>query len=156
MPYTPPLPGQRLTTAVLTTMVGPWQDYTVSWTASGSAPSVGTGGSLAGRYAQIGGVIHFAIKLTGGSGTNWGTGTYSFSLPAVAAPGIDMVGDCFVGDSSAGSAGYSTGIALVGAGSATVSAYIGGKNASSALSSANPQTFASGDRIWLTGAYEAA
>lgn len=156
MPYSPPLPGQKITTALLAAMVGSWQDYAVVWTASSSSPSVGTGGSLSGRSVQIGGTVIFSIKLTGGSGTNWGSGTYSFTLPTPAAAGTDMIGDCFVGDSSAGSAGYSTGIALVGAGASTVVGYIGGKNASSALSNANPQTFASGDRIWLTGTYEAA
>lgn len=155
MAYTPAPVGRRTTAALYASMVGAWKDYTPTWTASSSAPSVANG-TLTGRYVQLGGVVHFAIKLTGGSGTNWGSGTYSFALPVPAAAGTDMIGDCFTGDSSAGSSGYSTGIALVGAGSSTVSAYIGGKNASSALSNANPQTFASGDRIWLTGAYEAA
>ncbi|WP_121713223.1 hypothetical protein [Streptomyces sp. E5N91] len=156
MPYTPPPAGKPIRSLLLASMVGAWQSYTPTWTASGSAPSVGSGGSLIGRYVQIGGAVHFAIKLTGGSGTTWGSGTYSFALPVPVASGIDMIGDAFIGDASAGSAAYSTGIAFVGAGASTVTAYIGGKNASSALSNANPQTFASGDRIWLTGAYEAA
>lgn len=154
MTYTSPRAGEKIDTDLLEGMVGEWQDYTPTWTASGSNPSIGDG-TLLGRYVQIGGVVHFSIKLTGGSSTNWGSGNYSFALPVVAAGEIEMVGTCFIGDSSAGSGAYSTGIAFVGAGASTVSGYVGGKNASSIVSNANPQTFASGDRIWMTGEYEA-
>ncbi|QMP84416.1 hypothetical protein HUN42_00038 [Streptomyces phage Dagobah] len=156
MTYTSPRAGEKIDTDLLEGMVGEWQDFTPTWTASTTNPSIGANGTLLGRYVQIGGKVYFSIKVTGGSSTSWGSGSYSWALPVIAAAEIEMVGTCFVGDSSAGSAGYSTGIAFIGAGASTVSGYIGGKNASSIVSNANPQTFATGDRIWLSGTYEAA
>jgi hypothetical protein len=140
---------------MLQEMVGAWQDYTVAWTSGGTAPSIGNG-TLTGRYVILGDTGHFSIKLTGGSTTNWGTGNYLWSLPVTAAAAADHVGTVFVGDSSAGSGAYSTGIAFLSTGGTTVGGYVGPKNGASSLSNLNPQTFATGDRIWLTGTYELA
>lgn len=157
MAYQPPRSGSPLTAAALESMAGEGADYTPTWASGGTAPSVGNG-TLAGRRILMGDIAIVTIKLTGGSSTNWGTGNYSFSLPAdaPAAATADIVGTCFVGDSSVGGAGYSTGVAFVGAGGTTVGAYIGAKNAASAISNTNPQTMATGDRIWLFLIYEVA
>lgn len=155
MTYEPPAAGSRLTTLVTEGMVGVWEDYTPVWTATGTAPSIGSG-TLTGRSVTIGTTVHFIIKLTGASDTTWGTGSYSWTLPVAAAASTDFVGDLFVGDSSAGSSAYSTGIAFVGASGTTVGGYVGAKNGAAAVTSSNPQTFASGDRIWLAGTYEMA
>jgi hypothetical protein len=155
MTYAPPAAGAPLDAETLEDMVGMWQDYTVSWTSSGTAPVIGNG-TLTGRFCVIGDTVHFSIKLTGGTLTTWGTGNYSFSLPVTAAATADMVGTCFVGDSSVGSAGYSLGVAFTGGSATTAQAYTGNEGGAAAISSANPQTFATGDRIWITGTYEAA
>lgn len=156
MTYTPPAAGQRITDEMLEEMVGVWTDYTVAWTSSGTAPAVGSDGSLTGRYCIIGDTVHFSIKLIGGAATTWGTGNYAFSLPVAAAATADHIGTAFVGDASAGSAAYSAGAAFMGGSSTTVQGYVGGKNTTSSLSNTNPQTMASGDRIWLHGSYEMA
>lgn len=155
MTFTTPAAGSKANTTLLESMVGVWQAYTVAWTSGGTAPVIDNG-TLVGRYVIIGDTCHFTIKLTGGSGTTWGTGNYNFSLPVAAAATADHVGALFVGDSSVGGAGYSTGIAFIGSGGTTVGGYVGAKNAASSISNTNPQTFASGDRIWLTGTYEVA
>lgn len=54
--------------------------YTPIWAASGSAASIGNG-SLAGSCVQIGQVVLVSIELLAGSTTNFGSGTYIFSLP---------------------------------------------------------------------------
>jgi hypothetical protein len=155
MTYAPPAAGEPLDAETLEEMVGMWQDYAVSWTSSGTAPVIGNG-TLVGRYVVVGDTVHFSIKLTGGTLTTWGTGNYSFSLPVTAAATADHVGTCFVGDSSVGSTGYSLGIAFTGTSATTVQGYTGNEAGTAAISSTNPQTFATGDRIWITGTYEAA
>ncbi|MFJ4013917.1 hypothetical protein [Streptomyces sp. NPDC090026] len=156
MPYTPPKAGSRLTTDVLEGMVGEWQDYTPAWAASTTNPSIGNG-TLLGRYCVIGDTVHFSIKLTGGSTTTWGSGLYRWDLPVPAAPGIiDHIGVSFIGDSSVGGAGYSTGIAYLDDTGAVVRAYVGNQGAATGINSTHPQTFATGDRIWIHGTYEAA
>ncbi|QIP87642.1 hypothetical protein GLX30_30485 [Streptomyces sp. Tu 2975] len=155
MTYAPPAAGAPLDAATLEGMVGQWQDYVVAWTSSGTAPAPGNG-TLTGRYCVIGDTVHFSIKLTGGTTTTWGTGNYNFSLPVTAAATADHVGTVFVGDSSVGSAGYSTGVAFTGGSATTVQGYTGNEGAAAAISNANPQTLATGDRIWIHGTYEAA
>jgi hypothetical protein len=155
MTYTPPLAGRKARAALLAEMVGEWESYPPVWTSTGSAPSIGNG-TLTGVSVIIGDLCHFSIKVLGGSTTNWGTGSYAFTLPVQAAATADMVGTCFVGDASVGAAGYSTGIAFIGAGGTTVGGYIGPKNGASALSNTNPQTLATGDRLWLQGIFEVA
>jgi hypothetical protein len=55
--------------------------YTPSWTASSVNPAIGNG-TITGRYISLGGkAILFAVNITAGSTTTFGTGTYSVSLP---------------------------------------------------------------------------
>lgn len=65
---------------------GAWASYAVSWTASGSAPSLGNG-ALLGWWTRIGNMMGVQITLTIGSTTTTGTGFWSFSLP-VAGNGV--------------------------------------------------------------------
>jgi hypothetical protein len=55
--------------------------YTPSWTSSGTAPALGNG-SITGSYVRIGDLGWFSIQFIAGSTTTFGTGAYSFSLPA--------------------------------------------------------------------------
>jgi len=54
--------------------------YTPSWTASGTAPSLGNG-TLNGSYSRIGNLVSVQLDLTLGSTTTQGTGYWIFSLP---------------------------------------------------------------------------
>lgn len=62
-------------------ITGAMDPYVVSWTASGTAPSIGVGGTLNGFYMLVGKMCDFVIVLVGGAATNWGTGAYTFSTP---------------------------------------------------------------------------
>lgn len=59
---------------------GAWTSYTPVWTNTGTAPSLGNG-TIAGKYKQIGKLVHVKFLLTAGSTTTFGTGTYLFTLP---------------------------------------------------------------------------
>jgi hypothetical protein len=146
--------GQTLTAADMNSVGGFWASYTPTWSSTGTAPVLNNG-TLTGRWARCGNVIIYMIKLTVGSTTTLGTGNYVFSLPVAVGSVTDFIGDAFAGDASVGSAGYSTGIAFLGAGG-TVGAYFGNTVGASALTNANPMTWANGDRLWLHGMYEAA
>lgn len=130
---------------------GAWTSYTPVWAAATTNPVLGNG-TLTGRYMKVGRTTTVAIKLTMGSTTTYGSGIYRWSLPAAAAA-TEAVGTLFIGDASAG---YSTGIAYVSASNTDVTAYVGAAGSGAAVSGTVPQTFAAGDRIWITATYEAA
>jgi hypothetical protein len=131
---------------------GAWTVYAPTWTASTTNPSLGNG-TLAGRYVRIGRTITVAIKLTTGTTTTYGSGSYRWALPAAASSSQDVVGTAFIGDATSG---YSTGISYISASNADIAAYIGAPGAAFAISPTVPQTFATGDRIWLAATYAAA
>jgi hypothetical protein len=60
---------------------GAWNAYTPTWTAATTAPAIGDG-SLAGKYAIVGKVCHFTALVTFGASTTYGSGVYTFGLPA--------------------------------------------------------------------------
>lgn len=64
----------------LTDLQAAWSSYTVTWTGSGSNPSIGNG-ALAGIYTRIGRTVFGRIKLFAGSTTSFGSGVLRFSLP---------------------------------------------------------------------------
>jgi len=136
----------------LNSFLGAWTSYTPVWSGSTTNPVLGNG-SIGGRYLKVGRSVHAQIKLTTGSTTTYGSGTWRWSLPAAAASSQDMIGSVFVGDASAG---YSTGAAYISASNTDVAAYVGAPAAGAALSPTVPQTFASGDRVWIGATYEAA
>lgn len=59
---------------------GAWAAYTPVWASSGTQPAVGNG-SISGKYAQVGKIVHYWISQTMGSTTTYGTGNYTWSLP---------------------------------------------------------------------------
>lgn len=79
-----------------------WTTYVPVWTTTGTAPSLGTGGTLTGRYKKNGRTITGVVNLIAGTGTTFGTGTPSFTLPpyAVSANSIAHVGHAHLLDTS--------------------------------------------------------
>ena len=55
--------------------------YTPTWAGSGSNPAIGNG-SIVGNYLRMGKLVHLVITVTAGSTTTFGTGAWSFSIPA--------------------------------------------------------------------------
>jgi hypothetical protein len=132
---------------------GTWTSYTPAWTGSVTNPVLGNG-TIAGRYSKVGKMVDFSIKITAGSTTTFGSGPWSLSLPVAAASVIDMIGNVLIGDLT-GTSMYSMGAAYIPDGGTTLQAYAGGKNDGALVSATYPQTWANGDRLWVTGRYEA-
>lgn len=58
-------------------------EYVPIWSTTGTQPVLGNG-TIYGRYARLGRLVHLYIELTMGSTTTYGTGTFGFSLPVTA------------------------------------------------------------------------
>lgn len=58
--------------------------YTVSWTSTGTQPSIGNG-TLLGRYTLHGRAVHLNIQMTAGSSTSFGSGNWRFTAPLLSA-----------------------------------------------------------------------
>ncbi|MFF5421794.1 hypothetical protein [Streptomyces misionensis] len=129
--------------------------YTVAWTSTGTAPATNNG-TLTGRYKLVGKMCDATIKFTAGTTTAYGTGNWMFSLPFAASSSADWVGRAFAGDLSVGAAGYSQGTAYVAASSTTAGPYFGNTAGAQNATATVPQTWANGDRLWITIRYETA
>lgn len=81
-----------------------YTDYVPTWSASGTAVALNNGTNV-GRFAQVGKHVHAYGKLTMGSTTTFGTGTYSFALPVNASANVQgtitSIGDVYALDNSA-------------------------------------------------------
>ena len=64
--------------------LGVYVDFTPVWVSSGTAPALGNA-TLTGRYAQIGKQVHCYGRIVFGSTSTFGSGTYKFGLPVLAA-----------------------------------------------------------------------
>lgn len=129
--------------------------FSPSWTTTGTAPALGNG-TLTGRAKLTGKMCDATWKLTPGTTTTYGTGNWMFSLPYTASANGEWIGRAFAGDLSVGAAGYSQGTAYVAASATTVSPYFGNSGGAAAASATIPQTWANGDRLWVTLRYETA
>jgi hypothetical protein len=80
-----------------------WISYTPTWTASGTAPTLGNG-TILGKYKQRGKVVIAIYYLKLGSTSTVGTGNYFFSLPVTAqGTGLHTIGTGYIVDNSTGS-----------------------------------------------------
>ena len=134
---------------------GAWATFTPTWTASGTAPSLGNG-TLIGRYQRIGRTIKFHINLAPGSTTTFGTGTYSFAMPVISANN----GCTMTGTAEALVTNVFGGICVISPNVTTLTVWFPGSTTATNLTSSGPtiagQTFASGHSLRITGEYEAA
>jgi hypothetical protein len=133
---------------------GPWTAYTPSWTSTGTAPAIGNG-SLVGAYRIDGKTLFIRLRMVAGSTTTFGTGSWSFSLPAgvtsvtgtqqyITARGVDV----------SASANYSGSGRVVSAATAIEGIHIGSGTAF--ISNTTPFTWANTDEFHMTGAVEVA
>jgi len=81
--------GEKPTAAIMNAQIrdnvggiGQWHEHAwvPTWTATGTAPSLGNG-TLTGRYTMVGKTVFAQLRLTMGSTTTYGTGSWLFSLP---------------------------------------------------------------------------
>ena len=68
--------------AIETELVGAYDSYTPTLTASTTSPTMGTGSSVTGYYKQIGKMVHgYAVIVFGSAGVVAGSGYYGLLLP---------------------------------------------------------------------------
>lgn len=139
---------QATMAAIDTALTGAWTPYIPVWGASGTQPDRGNG-TLVGSYRRVGKTVDVLVKLTMGSTTTFGTGTYTLSLPVAAIAAVQAVGPLYILD--AGTANRS-GIAITT--STTVVQMI--TSADADVGQLVPQTFAVNDIIMFSMTYEAA
>ncbi|MFD5573971.1 hypothetical protein [Streptomyces cadmiisoli] len=136
-------------------MFAAWTSYTPVWTASGTAPVLGNG-TLSGRYMKIGRTVVAHIQLVMGSTTTYGTGDYSFSLPAnTANAGASLV---TAAQLLAGSDRWA-GECVLGSNASTTSPFFSSTATNTRLAwmgPTTPATLASGHQLRMTLMYEAA
>lgn len=137
-------------------LIGSWVDYVPVWTSSGTAPALGNGTSIA-RYSQMGKFVVYQGKITFGSSTTFGTGTYFFSMPvtrgASAIAGAHGIVDLL--DVSTGNRGLGVGETPTNSTFQVVvsTTYFG---AQTAITNTAPWTWATGDVLLWNLIYEAA
>ena len=116
--------------------------YAPTWTASGTAPALDNG-TLSGSYSRNGDHLKVNILWIAGSGTTFGTGAWSFSLPKAAAR--SEVGSAYAADTGTG---FYSGISRVVSAASTVQTYFG-DNKGNSTTNLIPFTWASTDRMEL-------
>jgi hypothetical protein len=130
-----------------------WTDYTPTWASDGTQPAIGDG-TLKGAYRINGKEMAIRITLKAGSTTTYGTGFYTWSLPAgVVAKTSTTIRQIVAGwifDSSTSARGVVVGY-IGSAGTAFSAANSFG---TSSVAQTIPFTWASGDEIHLTGVIE--
>jgi hypothetical protein len=129
--------------------LGVFAAWTPVLTASSSNPTLGSGGTITGRYVQIGKlVIATANIIFGSSGVGAGSGTYQIDLP-VNSTGVTFMGSGRVFDS--GGSVHGVAAPIVTAADQMLVLYNG-----AIVTHAVPWTWAANDVINLTISYEAA
>jgi hypothetical protein len=129
--------------------------FTPTWSSSGTQPVIGNG-TISGRYTRFSKLVFATWLVIPGSTTTFGTGTYNLTLPVTAAVqrytlGVDLL--------DTGVQHYAgQGIVDGNVDTAKFSEILAGSNATGPTSWAatTPFTFGNGDRIIITGFYEAA
>lgn len=133
-----------------------WTTYTPTWTASVVNPVLNNG-SISGKYIQVGKTVHFWMKLTVGSTTTVGSGTYKLTLPVAPVAGHLGRFDLVYTDVSGG--GQFRGITF-GLSASTVQLAYDQNGATNtpiqALTNTSPFVPATGDVYEMWGTYEAA
>lgn len=116
--------------------------YSVSWT--GGTPAIGNG-TLVGSQISRGDVVIVNITLTAGTTTTFGSGIWSFSLPAGVTAARACIGEASAYDSSATT--WYNGLAVVASGATTVQVY--GNAATDGFKSSLPMTWATSDTLTI-------
>lgn len=94
--------GDELLASQLENIIAPgWTSYTFTWSSDGTQPAIGNG-TRSGRYRRPTGsdLVVFEFRLTMGSTTTFGTGTYFISVPVTpsATAVTNCVGSCYILD----------------------------------------------------------
>ncbi len=130
------------------------KDFAPIWNGSTTAPNFGNS-TIAAAYTQIGDLVYFHMQIAFSASTNFGSGTYSFALPFAARAGTGMIGPVLILDSSAPL--VYAGVALAASSfQSSVEFVISLHGSTGLVTNTSPFTFATGDKIWVSGTYFAA
>ncbi|MFM9542331.1 hypothetical protein [Streptomyces turgidiscabies] len=136
------------------TMFAAWTSYTPTWTAATSNPALGNG-TLVGRYIKWGRTVLFHVNLVMGSTTTYGSGAYSFDVPATSA----NAGATFVGTAQLAATLRWAGQTLIIPNASVLTVFLSTSNANPTLTPMTgtaPVTLASTNQLRITGTYETA
>lgn len=136
--------------AETTANLGSWSTYSPTWSATGTAPSLGNG-TLSGRYIDSGKVRFLHITLTPGSTTTFGTGNYRFTYPS-GTVSVRSLLNAFSYDSSAGQ--YRSGLAMTNYVDTTHIAVVKADGTGTEWGQTSPITWAQSDQLVITGVME--
>ena len=147
--------GQVLTAATMNSIGAVSETFTPTWTASGTAPAIGNG-TLTGRYFRIQKIVFVQMLFVAGSTTTYGTGNYSFSVPAgkkdrAALNGFMSQGISRLYDASSGGIYYGQASFFSGGTNTIIAYYV-----NNPLSATHPFTFAVNDEMYFQYQYEGA
>jgi hypothetical protein len=132
-------------------LAGAWSSYVLAWTSSGTAPALGNA-TVVSRYRNHKKLVTVNARVTFGSTSTYGTGSYSMSLPVNALQ--VAVGTAYLRDTSAGSSGHFPGICVVDpAISASVVNFF---NVNTTVGQTTPFTWANTDHLSFSITYEVA
>lgn len=124
-----------------------WNTYSPAWTSTGTAPSIGNG-TLTGRWKYLDNdAVAIQIRLTWGSTTSAGTGDYNFGLPVSAA--FEQVLSAVILDSGTD---WKLAVATTANGASNSVRVI--PEGANLMSGTSPMTWASGDKLIITGIIE--
>jgi hypothetical protein len=121
-----------------------WTTYTPTWSAVTTAPVLGNG-TLDGAYMQVGDIVFWAVTLTTGSTSTYGSGPWLFSLPVT--PELDSVFPAVVFDSSANQRFCAVGVITSAAASGNNMRILVDQGAGTAVGASVPFTWATGDKL---------
>lgn len=132
-----------------------WASFTPTWTGT-TNPAIGNG-TLVGAWQSVGKLVNFRITMTAGSTTTFGTGRWSFALPAMPVSGYGrapFLAEFF--DSSASTAYTGYGVWRGSTQTIEMNIFNGAGGVTASVTGTVPMTWATSDVCVVTGTYEAA
>ncbi|MEU1240034.1 hypothetical protein ABZ388_06715 [Micromonospora parva] len=129
-----------------------WTAYTPVWSTTGTAPSLGTGGAITGRYKQVGKDVTATGRILLGTTPSAGTGQWRITLPVAAQSGSLHVGSAVAFDATDATASRPVAAWLADASTMRFTAATGGDLSGGTV----PFTWASSDQLRWSIRYEAA
>jgi hypothetical protein len=130
-----------------------WTVYTPSWTASITNPNIGNG-TIVGRYKAIGKTVFVSVKITMGTTTTYGSGTWRISLPVNAFSTSSVIFPTLFIDNGFNRFQGSSNTEYGGSTTYVTPVWDKGISGSTAVNSAIPFTWGSADSFLFGGSYE--
>lgn len=150
---------QALAQAVDDKVLAAWTSYVPAFTSSGTAPNVGSTGSVTGAYRQRGKTVDYRVKIVYGGTGIAGTGNFNIGLPVTPKAAVEdtAIGYAALFDTSAGAAAGRYGASVFCSVAASATARIGlGGSGGGVWTATAPFAPAAGDIVSISGTYETA